>query len=221
MYPSSSQALLKDIYVFWSLPLPSLPSGNGKSIWMSLREKSLKKIAANSGFVTEFTFFYWAIEISSIGDETVLVHCLNPGLPLTCQVFIPLSPCHPPIASLHGFISFKPLHADLIILACLIRVRKFLRMFHLGSDKGPFLCCPVGDTSWETEGCTLAVVSRLAWSKCRNNGGSLPAARSECFCLEQLCLIWGQCFYVFSPGTLGTAVFLPLEIVWMILSIKA
>lgn len=94
---------------------------------MSLREYSLKKIAVDGEFVTQLTFFYCAIEVSSMGDEAqcYVPDCIQGDLLLTCQVFIPLSHCHWLIPSLHRLISLKSLHIDLIKLAYLIHVGKF------------------------------------------------------------------------------------------------
>ena len=123
-------ALLKDVCVFWSLPSPLL-SKNGKSIWVSFRGYSLKKIAGDGIFVTQLTLFCWAIETSSTRDEAQCYWTvyIQGGLLLTCQVFIPLSHCHWLIWSLHWLISFKFLHIDLIKLAYLIHVEKFWGRF--------------------------------------------------------------------------------------------
>lgn len=78
---AACQALLKVIYVLWSLLLPSLPSSNGKSIRVSLRGYSLKKIAGDSGSVTQLTSFHRATGISSTGDDPQCYFTVNSGRP--------------------------------------------------------------------------------------------------------------------------------------------
>lgn len=80
--PTACLALLKDIYVFWSLLLPSVPSRNGKSFWVSLRGYSLKKFAGDSGFVTQLSFTE-QLEFLHRGWDLVLWHCLNSGRSFT------------------------------------------------------------------------------------------------------------------------------------------
>lgn len=133
----------------------------------------------------------------------MLFHCLNPE---HCQTFYWLAKfsfcCLTAIHwSLHWWISFKPLHSDLITLACLICVRKFLRVFHRVSDKGLFFLLPVGDNPWEREA-VLPAISWITWNKCQHDGGILPAAGSECF-PKLICPLTGQFFHVFLPEHLG------------------
>lgn len=90
--PAACLVLLKiylfsdHFHVFLSLP------GMEKSIWVSLREYSLKNITGDSGFVTQLDFLLlntW--NFFHRGGDRMWSHCLNPGLWLTCQLFIPLS----------------------------------------------------------------------------------------------------------------------------------
>lgn len=213
IFPAAFPGLLKNIYVFWSLLLPSLPPGNGK-----ISQSVIKSILPEEDcwwqwichptqclFLSNWNFFHGEWNL-------VLFPCLNPGLSLTYQVFIPLSHCHWLIWSLRWLISFKALHIDLIKLACLICVRNFLRMFHLDSDKVLFFFNVLLETSLRRESLSFLPSLELRRAKAERMAG-FPAARVKCFHNKQICLSWAV-FYVVSPETHENAIFPPLEVVW-------
>lgn len=137
MYPSSSLPGFIKKYLCFLITSTSFSSSREWKISLSVIKSILPEEdcwwqwichPTQCLFLSNWNFFHGEWNL-------VLFPCLNPGLSLTYQVFIPLSRCHWLIWSLRWLISFKALHIDLIKLACLICVRNFLRMFHLDSDK--------------------------------------------------------------------------------------